>query len=284
MLMGKPIIEVEHYSFIYEGTEKRVLDDVSFTIDEGDFVGIIGCNKAGKTTLCQSMVGILPFIMGGDWDGSITVDGKNLNDTSGKGVSEVIGIIFQDAESQFTQETVEDELAFAMCNFGYERAVMRERILYAANACGLGDMLNRSPLKLSGGQQQRLAIACILALQPRVIILDESTSQLDPLGRDEVFQLVTQLHGKGTTVIMVDHNIEKIAEYADKVLVLHEGKVIVYDDTHLVFQQQGLLKEHFVRVPQVTEAALQMKGQLGIQEAPIELKTAKQVFGPLRGD
>ena len=138
---------------------------------------------------------------------------------------------------------MEDELAFAMCNFGYEREVMRERILYASKACGLEDMLNRSPLKLSGGQQQRLAIACILALQPRVIILDESTSQLDPLGRDEVFQLVTKLHAKGTTVIMVDHNIEKIAEYADKVLVLHEGKVVVYDDTHKVFQQKELFNQ-----------------------------------------
>ena len=281
--MGKPIIEVEHYSFVYEGTEKKVLEDVSFTIEEGDFVGIIGCNKAGKTTLCQSMVGILPFIMGGDWDGSITVDGRNLNDSNGKGVADIIGIIFQDAESQFTQETVEDELAFAMCNFGYEREVMRERILYASKACGLEDMLNRSPLKLSGGQQQRLAIACILALQPRVIILDESTSQLDPLGRDEVFQLVTKLHAKGTTVIMVDHNIGKIAEYADKVLVLHEGKVVVYDDTHKVFQQKELLQEHFVRVPQVTEAALRMEEQLGISEAPIELETAKKVFAPLRG-
>lgn len=282
--MGKPIIEVEHYSFIYEGAENKVLDDVSFTIDEGDFVGIIGCNKAGKTTLCQSMVGILPFIMGGDWDGCIRVDGRTLGEGAGGGVADVIGIIFQDAESQFTQETVEDELAFAMCNFGYERDVMRERILYASQACGLGDMLNRSPLKLSGGQQQRLAIACILALQPRVIILDESTSQLDPLGRDEVFQLVTNLHAKGTTVIMVDHNIEKIAEYADKVLVLHEGNVVVYDDTHKVFQQIDLLKEHFVRVPQVTEAALQMKEQLEISEAPIELETAKRVFEPLRGE
>lgn len=282
--MGKPIIEVEHYSFVYEGTEKKVLENVSFTINEGDFVGIIGCNKAGKTTLCQSMVGILPFVMGGDWDGSITVDGRNLNDSNGKGVADVVGIIFQDAESQFTQETVEDELAFAMCNFGYEKEVMRERIRYASSACGLGDMLNRSPLKLSGGQQQRLAIACILALQPRVIILDESTSQLDPLGRDEVFQLVTKLHAKGTTVIMVDHNIEKIAEYADRVLVLHEGHVVTYDDTSKVFQLKELLKEHFVRVPQVTEAALRMKQQLGISEAPIELGTAKKVFEPLRGE
>lgn len=280
--MSKPIIKVENYSFIYEGTGKKVLDNVSFTVNEGEFVGVIGCNKAGKSTLCQTLVGILPYVMGGQWDGSIILDGKNFNDTKANGATDVVGIVFQDAESQFTQETVEDEIAFAMCNFGYARELMRERILYASEACGLRDMLNRSPLKLSGGQQQRLAISCILALQPRVIILDESTSQLDPIGRDEIFGLITRLHAKGTTIIMVDHNIEKIAEYVDKVLVLHEGRVIEYDDAHVVFQKKERLKEHFVRVPQVTDAALQMMETLKLEKAPINLKEAKKSFAQFK--
>jgi len=280
--MKKPIIEVKNYSFAYENTDKKVLDNVSFVINEGDFVGIIGRNKSGKSTLCESLVGLLPFTMGGSWDGEIIVDGKSLNETRGAGVTDVIGIVFQDAESQFTQETVEDEIAFAMCNFGYSRELMRERILYASEACGLRDMLDRSPFKLSGGQQQRLAIACILALQPKVIILDESTSQLDPIGRDEVFSLITNLHAAGSTVIMVDHNIEKIAEYVNKVLVLYEGKVIEFDDTAKVFQKKEKLNAHDIRVPQVTDAALQLKDQLGIEEAPITLEQAKSVFAGYR--
>jgi len=280
--MSKPIIEVDHYSFAYEGTDKKVLDDVCFSVEEGDFVGIVGRNKAGKTTLCQSMVGILPFVMGGNWDGGIIVDGVNLNDTKGQNASSVIGIIFQDAESQFTQETVEDEMAFAMCNFGYPRELMRERVLFAAEACGLKDMLGRSPFKLSGGQQQRLAIACVLALQPRVIILDESTSQLDPIGRSEVFKLVTELHAKGTTVIMVDHNIENIAEYAEKVIVMDEGKVVAYGDVQEVFSQKKLLNEHMVRIPQVTEAALLMREQVEGEKVPIELEGAKAAFRSLK--
>lgn len=280
--MKKPIIEVKNYSFAYENTDKKVLDNVSFVINEGDFVGIIGRNKSGKSTLCESLVGLLPFTMGGSWDGEIIVDGKSLNETKGVGVTDVIGIVFQDAESQFTQETVEDEIAFAMCNFGYSRELMRERILYASEACGLRDMLDRSPFKLSGGQQQRLAIACILALQPKVIILDESTSQLDPIGRDEVFSLITNLHAAGSTVIMVDHNIEKIAEYVNKVLVLYEGKVIEFDDTTKVFQKKEKLNAHDIRVPQVTDAALQLKDQLGIKEAPITLEQAKSVFAGYR--
>lgn len=207
--MSKPIIELRDYSYRYSSEEDLVLKHVTFTINEGDFVGVVGCNRAGKSTLCKSIVGIVPFVFGGDWDGEILVDGKSMNETRGKGVMDVVGIVFQDAESQFTQQTVEDEIAFAMCNFGYDRALMRERIQFAAEACGLADMLDRSPYRLSGGQQQRLAVACILALQPRVIILDESTSQLDPIGRDEIFRLVGQLHKAGKTIIMVDHNIEK---------------------------------------------------------------------------
>jgi len=277
--MSNPIIELKNFSFRYEGSEDVVLKNLELTINEGDFVGIVGCNRAGKSTLCKCMVGILPFVMGGQWDGGIVVDGRNFNETKGANISDTIGIVFQDAESQFTQPTVEDELAFAMCNFGFPKELIRERILYAAEACGLMDLLDRSPFRLSGGQQQRLAVACILALQPRVLILDESTSQLDPVGRDDIFRLVGELHKQGKTVIMVDHNIEKIAECVDKVLVLHEGNLVAYDAPSKVFCQKELLNENSVRIPQVTDAALAMKDQLNIQgDMPVYLEEAIPVF------
>lgn len=280
--MSKPIIELKDYSYRYSSEEELALKHLTFTIHEGDFVGIVGCNRAGKSTLCESIVGIVPFVFGGDWDGEICVDGKSMNETHGKGVMDVVGIVFQDAESQFTQQTVEDEIAFAMCNFGYERALMRERVKFAAGACGLSGMLSRSPYRLSGGQQQRLAVACILALQPRVIILDESTSQLDPIGRDEIFRLVGQLHKAGKTIIMVDHNIEKIAEAVDKVLVLHEGELVAYDSPHKVFADKQNMNSHFVRLPQVADAALALRGQLGEMPAvPVTLGEAVPVFAPL---
>lgn len=277
--MSNPIIELKNFSFRYEGAEELVLKNVTMTINEGEFVGIVGCNRAGKSTICKCMVGILPFVMGGQWDGEIVVDGKSFNQTKGENISDTIGIVFQDAESQFTQPTVEDELAFAMCNFGFEKELIRERILYAAEACGLMDLLDRSPFRLSGGQQQRLAVACILALQPRVLILDESTSQLDPVGRDDIFRLVGELNKLGKTVIMVDHNIEKIAECVDKVLVLHEGDMIAYDAPGRVFCQKELLNANSVRIPQVTDAALAMKDQLNIQgDLPVYLEEAVPVF------
>ena len=260
--MSKPIIEVKDYSYRYASTEELVLKNITFTVNEGDFVGVVGCNRAGKSTLCKSIVGILPFVSGGDWSGEIVIDGKSLNDTKGNGTTDVVGIVFQDAESQFTQQTVEDEIAFAMCNFGYERNQMRERVKFAAEACGLMGMLDRSPYHLSGGQQQRLAVASILALQPRVIILDESTSQLDP--------------------IMVDHNIEKIADTVDKVVELHEGELVAYDEPHIVFGNKNLLNEHFVRVPQVTDAAIALRDRLSIDgRLPITLQEATPIFALL---
>lgn len=154
--MSKPIIEVKDYSYRYASTEELVLKNITFTVNEGDFVGVVGCNRAGKSTLCKSIVGILPFVSGGDWSGEIVIDGKSLNDTKGNGTTDVVGIVFQDAESQFTQQTVEDEIAFAMCNFGYERNQMRERVKFAAEACGLMGMLDRS-LSIPRSKAQQMA-------------------------------------------------------------------------------------------------------------------------------
>jgi energy-coupling factor transport system ATP-binding protein len=276
--MGKPIIQVEGFSYIYPNTEIKALDTVSFTVEENDFVGIVGCNKAGKSTLCAALVGVLPYTLGGQWEGSIIVDGMNLEASKGAAAAMVIGVVFQDAESQFTQETVEDEIAFAMCNFGYERPVMEQRIREAATSCGVFELLDRSPFRLSGGQQQRVAIACMLALQPRVIILDESTSQLDPIGRDEVFSLVKKLHEGGSAIIMVDHNIEKIAEYADKVMVMREGMVVEYGGTRAVFQKKSSMDACRVRIPQVSAAALEL-GKTVNGLLPVNLKEACGAFG-----
>ena len=280
--MANEIIRVENFSYGYEGAIPLALKKIRFSVYEGDFLGIVGCNKAGKSTLCQAMVGVLPYVLGGRWEGTIHVDGKDLEDSQGNSAADVIGIVFQDAESQFTQETVEDEIAFAMCNFGYDRPLMRQRVEEASRACGLYDMLDRSPFRLSGGQQQRLAVACILALRPRVIILDESTSQLDPIGRNEVFTLVKQLHEKGSTIIMVDHNIEKIAEYADRVLVMHEGEIKLDGPVREIFGELDALRQLTVRVPQVTRAASALRNDISAGALPVSLDQAKESFAPLR--
>lgn len=280
--MKQPIISLENFSYIYPNSENKALDDVTLNINPGEFIGIVGGNRAGKSTLCQAMVGVIPNLIGGRWSGDVKVNGISISGEENTNATDIIGIVFQDAESQFTQETVEDEVAFALCNYGYEKSDMLERVEEATRACDVFEMLDRSPFRLSGGQQQRVAIASILALRPDVIILDESTSQLDPIGRDEVFALVKNLHETGRTIIMVDHNIEKIAEYADKIIVLHEGKLIEFGDAMEVFNKREHLNKHNVRVPQVTEASLELGRTYDKNLAPISLEGSKELFEDLR--
>jgi energy-coupling factor transport system ATP-binding protein len=277
-VLGKPIIEFMDFSYYYPNAELPALKNITATIKEGDFIGLIGRNKAGKSTACLSMIGIAPHIMGGDWIGDIKVNNKILNDSTVSDLTDTVGVVFQDAESQFTQETVEDEIAFSMCNLGYGRSEMIKRVEEVVESCNLGEFLGRSPFQLSGGQQQRLAVACLLALRPQVIILDESTSQLDPIGRDEVFSLVSKLHAQGRTVIMVDHNIEKIAEYSNKIMVLFDGELKMFGPTEEILQQKELLEMYDIRLPQVTEAAYELKGKYGLKNLPIKLEEAIDMF------
>lgn len=262
-------MKVKEFTYVYQGFENHALDAVDLTVYKNDFLGVIGCNKAGKSTLCLSLAGVTPHALGGQYAGSIELLGREIDEDYSQQVSTHVGIVFQDAESQFTQETVEDEIAFALCNLGMEQEEMVRRVKYAAETCHLYDMLDRSPFQLSGGQQQRLAIACILAIQPEIIILDESTSQLDPIGRDAVFSLVTELHKAGHTIIMVDHNIEKIAEYAQRVAVMYEGKIVLCGTPQEVFSQREALEKYKIRLPQVTDAALRLREQAPFQVVPV---------------
>ncbi|MEH7886372.1 ABC transporter ATP-binding protein [Bacillus sp. JJ1609] len=276
--MSTPIIEFRNFSYYYPNTEEPAIKNITATIEKGDFVGLIGPNKAGKSTACLSMIGIVPHIMGGDWIGDVAVNKEVIESSNVSDFTKVVGVVFQDAESQFTQETVEDEIAFAMCNMGFERSEMMKRVQEVAVSCNLTPFLARSPFQLSGGQQQRLAVACLLALRPQVIILDESTAQLDPKGREEVFKLVKELHQRGRTIIMVDHNIEKMAEYTTKLMVFNEGELKLYGPTKDILQEKELLNQYRIRLPQVTDAAYGLKEVYHFAQLPINLEEASQKF------
>ncbi|MGM8213053.1 energy-coupling factor ABC transporter ATP-binding protein [Virgibacillus sp. W0430] len=282
--MATPIIEFSGFSYYYPNYENAALNNITVTIESGDFIGLIGRNKAGKSTACLSMMGLAPHIIGGDWIGEIKVNGNVLSAENASDMTKVAGIVFQDAESQFTQETVEDEIAFSMCNLGLERSEIIKRIEEVMDSCYLHELSGRSPFHLSGGQQQRLAVACLLALRPDIIILDESTSQLDPIGRDEIFNLVSRLHQEGKTIIMADHNIEKIAEYTDKVMVLHDGELKLFGETKYIFQKKEELNGYDIRLPQVTDAVFKLKDIYNFKELPINLNEAEQLFTHLENN
>jgi energy-coupling factor transporter ATP-binding protein EcfA2 len=252
--VSEPIICVENLSYAYEGTENLVIRDLSFTISEGEFVAIMGPSGAGKTTLGLALNGIVPNFMGGRFYGAVRLLGSDTLDLSVAELAQNVGMVFQDPETQLVANTVEDEIAFGLENVKIPPDEIRRRIDEVLKIVRLEGYEEKHPNSLSGGQKQRLAIAAALALRPKVMILDEPTSQLDPIGSEEVFAVIRSLNEEyGMTVILVTHDSERVAEYADRVLLMHEGRLLADCTPADLFQQSELLKQTAVRAPQVTE-------------------------------
>lgn len=251
--MANVKIMVENLKYRYPLTEELALKGVSFQIEAGEFIGVIGPNTAGKSTLCQALVGLVPQFYHGAYGGRVLIDGMDAAHTELSRLSLKAGIVFQNPFTQVTgaKMTVYEEIAFGLENMGLPRSEMIERIDEVLKMLDIYEYRSQNPFGLSGGQMQRMAIAGIIAMRPEIIIFDEPTSQLDPQGSEEVFKAVQSLSKQGLTIVMVEHKIEKIAKYADKVLLLHQGQVIDFDLPQKVFSRSDL--ENFgVTVPVFT--------------------------------
>ncbi|MYL48259.1 ATP-binding cassette domain-containing protein [Halobacillus litoralis] len=251
--MSEQAIEVKNLTFEYPDTEEPVLKNINFTIDYGEILGIIGPTGAGKSTLAMCVNGLVPQVIQGEIEGEIYVKGMNVHESDVAAMSEHVGFVFQEPENQLSQMTIEEEIAFGMGNLGVPRDEMLVRIKDALSQVGLEGFEERSPLALSGGQQQRLAIAAVLAMRPTIMIMDEPTSMLDPKGKNEVYDVLKNLKAYGMTGIIIDHEVERIAAYCDKVLVLDEGEVKMFGTTEEVFTEIDRLHELTLHAPQVTE-------------------------------
>lgn len=214
------IIQFNHVSFRYQTEGPFIINDVSFSIVANKTTAIIGHNGSGKSTIAKLMNGLLT-----PESGEIIIDGQNLNDDTVWDIRRKIGMVFQNPDNQFVGTTVRDDVAFGMENRGFQREVMIERINQSLEAVRMTAYMNTEPHRLSGGQKQRVAIAGVIALQPKVMILDEATVMLDPLGRKQIIQTINELRREEKlTLIMVTHDLEEIIQ-ADHVIVLNEGKI-----------------------------------------------------------
>lgn len=235
-------IIVKDLKYRYPLTEELALHGISFEIEKGEFIGVIGQNGAGKSTLCQSLVGLVPYFYKGAFGGSVLIDGIEINESNKDDICSKIGIVFQNPFTQVTGSklTVYDEIAFGLENLGIKRSEMIERIDYSLKLLDIFKYKDRNPFDLSGGQMQRMAIASIIAMRPDIIVLDEPTSQLDPQGSEEVFKAIQSLGNEGMTVIMVEHKIEKIARYSDRIMLLNKGHLIDFDHPEKIFSRDDL--------------------------------------------
>ncbi|MFM1651410.1 energy-coupling factor ABC transporter ATP-binding protein [Brevibacillus sp. B_LB10_24] len=247
-------IVVEQLKYRYPLTKNLALDELSFEVEEGEFIGIVGKNLAGKSTLCQALIGLVPHFYHGGYGGRVIVDGLEVGKSQVDDISKKVGIVFQNPFTQVTGSklTVYEEIAFGLENLGVPRAEMIERIDHALDLLQMLPFKDRAPFDLSGGQMQRMAIASIIAMRPKIIVLDEPTSQLDPQGSEEVFRAIQSLSREGMTVIMAEHKMEKVAQYADRVLLLHEGRLIDFDRPEKVFSRDDL-DQYGVAAPVYTQ-------------------------------
>lgn len=260
-MAGEIAIKIEGLTFTYAAGSKPALSDINLEIKRGEYLGIMGLNGAGKTTLGLSINGIVPQSTMGFYEGKVTVEGLDTSTTPVREMARTVGIVFDNPEFQMSQVSAAEEVALGLENLGVPTEEMPSRVSAALATVGLPGFEERSPMGLSGGQQQRLAIASVLAMHPRILFMDEPTSNLDPIGKEEVFELARKLNREdGLTVIVAEHECEVLAAYADRIVVLNEGKIVMIGTPSEVFARGDELAKLGLRVPQATELALDLGG------------------------
>lgn len=269
------LLIADHISYIYSpGTayEKKALDDVSLTINKGEFIGIIGHTGSGKSTLIQHFNGLEKAT-----SGTIYFDGQDIydKDFNMKSLRSRVGLVFQYPEHQLFETTVLEDVKFGPKNLGLSKVEVDLRAFEAIKQVGLSEKCyDDSPFELSGGQKRRVAIAGVLAMKPEILILDEPTAGLDPRGRDEILDQIAKLHKEGLTVILVSHSMEDVAKYADRIIAMNDGKVAFDGTPKEVFRHYRELERMGLSAPQITYVMQEMKG-LGL-DVDIDVSTVEE--------
>ena len=247
------MIEIKDFTFTYRESDEPVVEGISLSIPAGAFVGITGPAGSGKSTLTYAMNGIIPHCYPGDFFGSVTVDGMDTCEASLTDISRVVGSVCQDIDSQIVSSIVEDEMLYGLENFGVPHDQIERRVARALDDMGIADLRDRVIASLSGGQKQKLAIASILALEPKVLVLDEPTAELDPASSRQVFELLTRYAREhGTTVVVVEQKIALLSEFADMLVIVDGGRIRFADAPAAVLAHSEELLELGVNCPRAT--------------------------------
>ncbi|MDK2783458.1 MAG: energy-coupling factor transport system ATP-binding protein [Thermococcaceae archaeon] len=264
------MIRVEELSFKYAGAKEYSLRDISFRVKKGEFLGILGASGSGKSTLCLTFNGIIPHSIRGDFEGNVFVKGYNTREASVAELSKIVGLVLQNPDSQLFNMTVEEEVAFALENLGLDVEEIKRRIHWALKITGLEGLEKEFPPNLSGGQKQRLVIASVLAVKPEVLVLDEPTSQLDPIGREQVLSLITLLNKEqGITIVLVEHNTEYLFDFADRIIVLDRGEVVMEGKPREVFEEADYLRKLGIKIPVSVKIGAELKRKGLLQKAAL---------------
>ena len=262
------MISIENLTYHYPDSDEAALDNISLKVEEGEFILLLGPSGCGKSTLVQCLNGIIPKVAGGDLQGEISINGKNVRDHKVYQLSTDVGVVFQNPDTQLFGLTVEADVAFGPENLGIEREGIQSRVKNSLETVGLENLKERFTFTLSGGEKQRTAIAGNLAMEPKILVLDEPTSDLDPAGTKEVFETLKHLNqDQGITIILIEHKIDEVLALADRSVVMDKGRIILDGNTCDIFSQNlDVLEGIGIHLPQLMRISSLLEVRPSYQE------------------
>lgn len=275
------VIEFANVTYNYPLTKRPAIKNLNLKIEEGKFYGVIGANGSGKTTLCALIRGFAPSFYQGQLSGQVLVDGKPTTEYGAGELALRIGYAFQNPFNQISgvKDTVFEEIAFGLENFGVPYGEIEDRVVDVMRLTKIEQLAMKNPFEMSGGQQQRLALASVLALNPGIFVIDEPTSQLDPEGTESVFEIIEMLKAQKRTVVLVEHKVDLLAEFADEMIVLKGGELIRFGDKQDILSDISL-EESGVQLPQYAELGSKLMNMgIALDYIPITEKQAIEVIG-----
>lgn len=273
------VVKAQKLTYRYPGETRPAINNITLTIEKGEFVLLTGPSGCGKTTFCRCLNGLIPHFYGGELEGEIFVAGLNVKEHEIWELAQHVGMVFQNPENQLFSLSVEADVAFALENLGFPPEEIRRRVDWALNAVGIRDLRLRPPYELSGGQQQRVAIASVLAMKPEIMVLDEPTSFLDPVAASVLFEIIHKLNREfKITIILVEHRLDLASKYANRVIVMNEGRIVL--DAH---PKEAYISEEAssvgVGIPKVVELyRLLIRNGFKLPEPPLTPEEAAEML------
>lgn len=276
------MLELRGFSYRYPGQARHALLDLTLEIPRGQFCAVVGANGAGKSTLCYALSGFAPHFFGGKTRGSLHLDGQDVLAASLGQLAGQVGLVFQNPFNQISgaRFTVRDEIAFGLENLGLPRRTIAQRVKELLEQMDLASLAGRSPLELSGGQQQRVALAAVLAMRPKLLVLDEPTAQLDPHSSEAVFEMLSRIaRQEHTTLVLVEHKLELVAAYAQRVLLMDKGRIVMDGGPEALLAHPDLERLGVGRTAYTQAAQLARERKLTPSaKLPVTLAQARRYF------
>jgi len=268
------IIEVKDLGFKYAGTDFYAIRGVNLEIDEGEFVVLAGKSGCGKTTLLRCLNGLIPHFYEGEFEGRVLIDGIDTRECPPHILSQKAGMVFQNPDNQLFALSVEADIAFPLENLGLPREEIRDRVEWALKLLGIEELRKRSPFELSAGQKQKVAIASVLAMKPKILLLDEPTSSLDPVSAKNLIDAIIDLNRRhGLTILISEHRLTHLIPHADKLAIMDRGRIIYFDDPRRILKEDILV--YGVSIPRVVEVAREMRrvgGCIPFKDIPLSVE------------